>query len=128
VRFHHLDIVSTDEDGGTDAPTLELSEDAEGFITESDFLTNDDALTEPPTDALGFTAAEAEAQEAQDNDAAIQELIDNQEPEDAFSAALLFTDVPSDVFTSGDSIDLVTYEINTKVVMDIGIGWKSGII
>jgi hypothetical protein len=123
-----LDIVSTDEDGGTDAPTLELSEDAEGFITESDFLTNDDALTEPPTDALGFTAAEAEAQEAQDNAAAIQELIDNQEPEDAFSAALLFTDVPSDVFTSGDSIDLVTYEINTKVVMDIGIGWKSGII
>lgn len=123
-----MDIVSTDEDGGTDAPTLELSEDAEGFITESDFLTNDDALTEPPTDALGFTAAEAEAQEAQDNAAAIQELIDNQEPEDAFSAALLFTDVPSDVFTSGDSIDLVTYEINTKVVMDIGIGWKSGII
>jgi hypothetical protein len=112
------------DQGGTDAPTLGLSEDSEGFIVETGFDTNDDALTAPPTDGLGFTV-----EEAPDN-AAIQETIENFEPdsEDVFSAALLFTDVPTEEFTSGDSYDLVTYKINTKVVMDIDVGWQSGII
>jgi len=82
--------------------------------------------TIPPTDALGFTA-----EEAQDNAVVVQETTENfvPDPEDVFSAALLFTDVPTTDFTSGDSsFVLETYEVNTKVVMDIDIGWQSGII
>jgi hypothetical protein len=111
-------VSATADQVGTDAPTDGLSEDSQGFIVETGF----DTIA--PTDALGFTA-----EEAQDN-AAIQESTGNFVPdtEDVFSAALLFTDVPTEDFTSGDSFDLVPYEINTKVVMDIDIGWQSGII
>lgn len=112
-------VSATADQVETDAPTIGLSADAQGFVVETGLDTI------PPTDALGFTA-----EEAQDNAVVVQETTENfvRDPEDVFSAALLFTDVPTTDSTSGDSYVLETYEVNTKVVMDIDIGWRSGII
>lgn len=112
------EVSATADQVETDAPSIGLSADAQGFVVETGFDTI------PPTDALGFTA-----EEAQDN-AVVQDTTGAfvPDPEDVFSAALLFTDVPTADFTSGESFDLETYDVNTKVVMDIDIGWQSGII
>ena len=118
--FGNKVVSATADQVETDAPTVGLSADAQGFVVETGLETI------PPTDALGFTA-----EEAQDNAVVVQETTENfvPDPEDVFSAALLFTDVPTTDFTSGDSsFVLETYEVNTKVVMDIDIGWQSGII
>jgi len=120
----------------TDAPFD--ADAAEVFTTEqpisaSEFEPSSDMYQETMTTKTPMDVAETEAAEQTQQDPAagtpqVPINFDSYDSEDVFSAALLFTAVPTEDFSSEETADAEEFDIETRVVMPTDDGWQSGIV
>jgi len=137
------DMVITDADKymmASDVPTFgqmgmrtDAPFDAEQPISASDFEPSSDMYqetmtTKTPMDVPGTEAAEQTQQDPAAGTPQGQINFDSYDSEDVFSAALLFTAVPTEDFSSEETTDAEEFDIETRVVMPTDAGWQSGIV